>query len=89
MHEAEFTEAFLRQLRKAEKKDPVRYEAALKKIEQVRSVSNPHHYKNLRNDLKEFKRVHIDNDFIILFKIEKEAIVFEDLLHHKKAYRRR
>ncbi|MBR9692669.1 addiction module toxin RelE [Candidatus Woesearchaeota archaeon] len=79
----------LKILKKLKKKDLSRLLATKKKIHEIRSSPNPHHYKNLRHDLKEFKRVRVDIDFILLFKVTEDLIVFETLLHHKKAYKRR
>ena len=75
-------------LQKLFKKDKVRYEAALKKIEEIANAENPQHYKNLCYDLKEFKRVHIDSHFVLIFKVDenKKVIRFEDLQHHDTAY---
>lgn len=70
------------------KRDKVRFEAALKKIKEI--CHSPHHYKNLQHDLKEFKRVHIDSSFVIVFKVDenKKLIRFEDLDHHYVIYKK-
>ena len=75
-------------LEKLFKKDKVRYEATLKKIEEVLNCENPHHYKNLSYGMKEFKRVHIDSHFVLIFKVDEAAksILFYDLQHHDKIY---
>lgn len=73
-------------LKKLYKKDKARYEATLKKIVEV--IENPYHYKNLSHDMKQFKRVHIDSHFVLIFKIEDDVIKFEDLQHHDHIYRR-
>ena len=48
------------------------------------------HYKNLQHDLKEFKRVHIDSSFVLVFKVDEQAKIglFEDLDHHDVIYRK-
>lgn len=75
-------------LQKLQKRDKVRYEATLHKIQEVVTCENPHHYKNLRYDMKEFKRVHIDSHFVLIFKVEEntKTIKFEDLQHHDTIY---
>ena len=75
-------------LKKLFKKDKIRYEATLKKINDVINSENPHHYKNLSHDMREFKRVHIDKSFILIFKVDenKKTIKFEDLQHHDDIY---
>lgn len=77
-------------LKKLLKKDKIKYEATLKKIKEVINSKNIHHYKNLSYDMKEFKRVHIDSHFVLIFKIEKnkKLIKFVDLQHHDYIYKR-
>ncbi|HHT9115550.1 MAG TPA: hypothetical protein ACFYEL_03690 [Candidatus Wunengus californicus] len=41
-------------LNKLFKKDRKRYEIVMKKIDEIISSENPHHYKTLKHDLKEF-----------------------------------
>ena len=61
-----------------------------KKIKQI--VNSDHdtinHYKNLKYDLKEFKRVHIDRHFVLTFKvsIKDNFILFADFDHHDNVY---
>lgn len=71
------------------KKDPKTRERIIKKIQEVIN-SNPEHYKNLRHDLKEFKRVQIGH-FILVFKFDKSEnkIHFEDFDHHDKIYQKK
>ena len=90
MYSLERSDKLIKILRKLCKKDKVRYEATLNKIEEVLNCKDPHHYKNLGYDLKEFKRVHIDSHFILIFKVDdyRKVIRFEDLQHHDTAYER-
>ena len=90
MYEWERSEKLKKILKKLFKKDKVRYEATLKKINEVINSENPHHYKNLSHDMKEFKRIHIDKSFVIIFKVDdsKKIIKFEDLQHHDHIYSR-
>jgi len=48
------------------------------------------HYKNLRYDLKEYKRVHIAKSFVLMFKVSKERkfILFDKFRHHDDVYKR-
>ena len=75
-------------LKKVCKKDKIRYLATLKKIEEIINVKDFEHYKNLRYKQKEFKRVHIDSHFVLIFRIDKEKnrILFEDLQHYDAIY---
>jgi len=77
-------------LSKLSKKDPVRAGIIYKKVEQIISCDEKsiEHYKNLRHDLAEYKRVHIDKSFILLFKVtkSKKHILFDKLKHHDDVY---
>ena len=75
-------------LKKLSKKDKILYEQVLKKIEEI-ITSDVEHYKNLRYDLKEYKRVHIGH-FVLVFRyIKTENIIsFDDLDHHDNIYKR-
>ena len=88
MYSFERSDKLVKILQKLFKKDKVRYETALRKIEEIINAENPHHYKNLSHDLKEFKRVHIDSHFVLIFKVDenRKLIRFEDLQHHDTAY---
>lgn len=73
-------------IKKLFKKDKSRYEILMKKIEQIVSSDDftIEHYKNLRHDLSDRKRVHIDKSFVLTFKYDKakKFILFEDFDHH-------
>ena len=75
-------------LEKASKKDKRLYEAAMKKMKDI--AEHPHHFKPLRHDLKGRRRVHIEKSFVLTFKIDEEdkMVVFLDLRHHDKVYKR-
>lgn len=78
---------------KLAKKDKKRAEIINKKIKQIvnsNSISIEH-YKNLRHGLKDFKRVHIDSSFVLVFKadIKNNFILFVDFDHHDKIYKKR
>ncbi|MBI2498808.1 addiction module toxin RelE [Candidatus Woesearchaeota archaeon] len=76
-------------LKKLFKKDKERYEIVWKKINEIINSSDIEHYKNLRFPMNEFKRVHIDKSFILIFKYDKtnDKIIFYDLDHHDKIYK--
>lgn len=88
MYNFERSDKLIKILKKLYKRDKVRYEATLKKIDEIVHAENPHHYKNLSYDLKEFKRVHINSHFVLVFKVDEKnkLIKFEDLQHHDAAY---
>jgi YafQ family addiction module toxin component len=75
------------------KKDKKRVEIINKKIKQIINCDDVsiEHYKNLRHDLKEFKRVHIDASFVLIFKVDikENHILFVDFDHHDNIYKKR
>lgn len=78
-------------IRKLAKKDKKRVQLLNKKIRQIinNDVYSIDRFKNLRYDLKQFKRVHIDKSFVLIFKVDKKNkfILFEDLDHHDNIYK--
>ena len=77
-------------IRKLSKKDRKRIVILNKKIKEV--INNDHkaidRYKNCKYDLKDYKRVHIDKSFVLLFKVTKEKnhILFIKLGHHEDIF---
>ncbi len=88
MYRLDVSDRLKRIFRKLLKKDRKRYEIAMSKMQEI--VGNPHRYKSLRYDMKEFSRVHIDSHFVLIFRIDEanKAVKFEDLDHHYNIYRR-
>ena len=80
---------FDRILDKLEKKDKQLYENLLNKMNEVLNCLDIEHYKNLRYDMKEFKRVQIGH-FVLVFRYDKQndMIYFADFDHHDKIYKR-
>ena len=77
-------------LLKLQRKNKKLFEQILNKIREVINSVDVEHYKNLRYDLKEFKRVHIGDSFVLVFKYDKQNdfVYFDDFDHHDKIYRR-
>lgn len=77
-------------IRKLVKKDRKKAEIINKKIKEIvgNDASTIDHYKNLRRDLKYYKRVHINTHFVLTFKVDKQKnfILFVDFEHHDNAY---
>ena len=75
-------------LNKLSKKDKNLYEQVLKKIEEIINCFDIEHYKNLRYDMKESKRVHVGH-FVLVFQFIKpeNKIKFLDFDHHDKIYK--
>ena len=79
---------FDRILAKLQKKDKKIYENLWNKMTEVLNNSDIEHYKNLRHNLKEFKRVQIGH-FVLVFRFDKinNIILFSDFDHHDKVYK--
>ncbi len=76
-------------LNKIKKKDRSAYEQILRKIEEIITCTDVNHYKNMRAPLDDYKRVHIKDSFVLLFKYIKneEKIIFCVFDHHDKVYK--
>ncbi|MBU2522932.1 MAG: type II toxin-antitoxin system RelE/ParE family toxin [Nanoarchaeota archaeon] len=87
MYSYEIQPSLQKILNKLFKKDRALYEQVLKKIEEVMTSSDIGHYKNLRFDMKDKKRVHIGH-FVLVFKFiqQENKIVFIDFDHHDNIY---
>ncbi|MBU0471932.1 MAG: type II toxin-antitoxin system RelE/ParE family toxin [Nanoarchaeota archaeon] len=74
-------------LRKLRKKNKKQIEIITKKTEEI--LLNPHRYKNLRTPLNNWKRVHIDKNFVLLFSVDEDnkIVVLEDFDHHNNKIR--
>ncbi|RZN15144.1 MAG: addiction module toxin RelE [Methanosarcinales archaeon] len=87
MREFEIKPELDKKLIKLSKKDKSKYEAVLKKIEEVISSEDIEHHKNLRYNMKDSKRDHI-GQFVLVFSCDKsnDFVSFEDYDHHDKIY---
>ena len=79
-----------RNLKKICKKDRIFHTAILNKINEIINSENIDHYKNLKYDMKESKRVHIGH-FVLIFKYDKKSntIIFDNIKHHDFVYKNR
>ena len=74
-------------LKKLAKKNKVQLEIVFKKVEEI--LTDPHRYKNLRTLLNDWKRVHVDKHFVLLFSVDEESksVTLEDYDHHDNIYK--
>ena len=74
------------------KKDAQRAEIIYKKVKQIINSDETaiDHYKNLRHDLSDRKRVHIDKSFVLTFSFDKKRkfTLFLDFDHHDNIYKK-
>jgi mRNA-degrading endonuclease RelE of RelBE toxin-antitoxin system len=86
----DYSEELMQTLKKLRKKHKPLYEAVLKKIDEIisRDGKTIDFYKNLRNDLSNFKRVHVLKHYVLFFSVDKENkhIFFQKIRHHDEAY---
>ncbi|PIV70014.1 MAG: hypothetical protein COS08_02485 [Euryarchaeota archaeon CG01_land_8_20_14_3_00_38_12] len=75
-----------KKLKKLTKKNKKQVDIISKKMNEV--VKNPHHYKNLRAPLQNWKRVHVDKHFVLTFSVDEKTktVIFEDYEHHDNIY---
>ena len=74
-------------LNKFRRKDISLFRAVQKKINQIASLDRViiDYFKNLRWNLKDYKRVHVGS-FVLIFKVEGNTIIFAKFIHHDEAY---
>jgi len=89
MYSYEITPYLQKILNKLSKKDKNLYEQVLKKIEEITKCYDVEHYKNLRYDMKDKKRVQLGH-FVLVFQFIKSEnnIKFLDFDHHDEVYKR-
>ena len=90
MREFEIKPQLFKNLIKLSKKNKIIYEAVMKKIDEVVNSYDVEHYKNLRRNMKDSKRVRIGN-FVLVFSYDKskDLVSFEDFDHHDNIYRKK
>ena len=75
-------------LKKLINKDKKLYEQIIKKIQEIIGCYDLEHYKNLRYNMKDSKRVHIGY-FVLIFSYDKKRnfVSFEYFDHHDNIYK--
>jgi len=78
-------------LKKLSKKEKVKYDIIWNKINEIINISDVEHYKNLKVPLQNFKRVHIEKSFVLVFKYDKrdDKVIFYDFDHHDNIYKKK
>ncbi|MFT4326163.1 MAG: type II toxin-antitoxin system RelE family toxin [Candidatus Woesearchaeota archaeon] len=82
-------EQLVKDLSKLKKKANKRYLIIKAKIEEILTVHSVEHYKNLKKPLQDYKRVHIDSSFVLIFSYnaKDDSVRFVKLEHHDTVYR--
>lgn len=83
----EFTKELIRKMEKLQKKNKKAFDIIIKKIREIKQ--NPQHYKPLRYDMKNLRRVHIEKSFVLTYRIDEynKKIILEDYEHHDRIYK--
>ena len=79
MYSYEIQPSLEKKFKRILKKNKKLYIQILKKIEEIITSDKIDHYKNLRQDMKDKKRIHIGS-FVLIFKFieDKNKIIFVD-----------
>ena len=91
--EFDFTDELKDILLTLNKKDPKKAAIIYKKVQEIiiSDEESIQRYKNLRHDMSDRKRVHIDRSFVLTFRVDraKKFVLFIDVDHHDNIYRKR
>ncbi len=85
MKEFEFSDPLKKILNKIYKKDRTTYETLMRKVDEILNTADLDHYKNLRYNMKDSKRVHIGH-FVLVFRCVENKVYFDDFDHHDNIY---
>ena len=87
MYEIDIKQKLEKKFKKLRKKDYTQFTLIWNKVKEI--IQNPYHYKNLRKPLNHWRRVHIDNSFVLTFSINEEnkTITLEKYEHHDQIYK--
>lgn len=84
----ELHDGLIKILYKLSSKDPALYTAIRNKVEEIKNNEYLEHYKNLKKPLQEYKRVHITEQFVLLFRVDKQnnKLIFRYFEHRDNIY---
>ena len=87
MHNFQVSENLKEIISKLSRKDKALHEQLIKKIDEIVNSYDIEHYKNLRYNMKDSKRVQVGH-FVLVFQFNKatDTINFDDFDHHDKIY---
>ncbi len=78
-----FSDVLRKKLEKIGKRDKVLAQIFYRKIQEIinRDEKGVNAYKNLRSPLNMYKRIHLTDNYILLFAAAEKHIVFVDIRH--------
>ena len=88
MFSYDISDKLKKKLKKIGQKDKILAQNFKRKLLEIiaRDMDSIDFYKNLRSPLNEFKRVHLTDNYILLFSVEGDHIVFVDIMHWDKIF---
>jgi len=84
VRKCKYSRLFRKQLKKVKGKE---LQNILKKRDEILNSVSLDHYKNLTQDLKKYRRVHVNNSYVILFFGDDGVVYFVDYAHHDIVYK--
>ena len=83
MFEYDIHDTLRAKLNKIAKKDKVLASIFFKKVQEIinRDEKTVNAYKNLRSPLNEYKRIHLTGNYILLFSVKGNRVIFFDIRH--------
>ncbi|KKW08745.1 MAG: hypothetical protein UY44_C0007G0007 [Candidatus Kaiserbacteria bacterium GW2011_GWA2_49_19] len=81
-----FSPWFEKILRTLKRKNPNLVRAFAKHLPKV--VANPELGKPLRHSLRNYRRIHIEGSFVLLYEIREREVYLIDLDHHDRVYKK-
>ncbi len=71
---------------KLAKRNPKALKIIYKKLEQI--LEDPYRFKPLRSDMKEYREVHIDKHFVLVYSIDegRKVVILDNFDHHESIF---
>jgi mRNA-degrading endonuclease RelE of RelBE toxin-antitoxin system len=86
MRKRKYSNLFTKALNKLKGKE---LQNLLKKRDEILNCQDLNHYKNLKYNLKRYKRIHVNDSYVVLFFGDDGIVYFIDYEHHDKIYRKK
>ena len=71
---------------KLAKRNPKTLQIIYKKLGQI--LEDPYRFKPLRSDMKEYREVHIDKHFVLVYSVDerRKVVTLKDFDHHDNIF---
>lgn len=91
MFSYDLSDVLRKKLKKIAKKDRILAQNFYRKVQEVikKDEGSINTYKNLKSPMNEFKRIHLTDNFILVFAVQGNHIVFVDIKHRDVVYKNR